>query len=75
MLEEIGKNIRKAAMRNEKVAMIHYQILIHADELTDIDAIVFCQKVGIQKSYKTEFCKMLKLAKLMDKLGMKISKA
>lgn len=69
---EIAAKVHKAAQEGKKIAMFHYQILIHAEELKDVDPIEFCKEIGVLESYKTEFKKMLRLAELMKEIGDKI---
>ncbi len=72
MLEEIKTQIHNAARRKHKIAMFHYQVLIHAHELADIDAVDFCKAVCVPESYAIEFRKMLSLDRLMDEEGSRI---
>ncbi|MCK4828556.1 hypothetical protein KA005_73175 [bacterium] len=68
MLEEIKTQIHNAARHKHKMAMFHYQVLIHAHELADMDmnAVDFCKAVCVPESYATEFRKMLSLDRLME---------
>ena len=72
MYEEIARLIRQAERDGNKIAMFHYQVLINANELADVDAHDFCHRVGMKDSFATEFRKMLALAKLMKQLGKSI---
>lgn len=44
VIKEIAEKVREAALDGNKIAMFHYQVLIHAQELQGIDAIVFCKE-------------------------------
>ena len=72
MLEEIARQIRRAERNGQKIAMFHYQVLIHADQLSHMRADDFCQAVGMKDSFKVEFSKMIALAKLMREEGVGI---
>jgi len=61
MFEEIKKAIDEATIERAKTEMIHYQVLIHAKVLTNVDPLEFCNAVGIKPSYAEEFVKMIKL--------------
>lgn len=75
LIQEIAAKVREAARDKKKIAMFHYQVLIHANELKGIDPVDFCREIGVPKTYSTEFGKMLSLAKLMEELGATISQA
>lgn len=64
MFEEIAKQIRCAALDRRKVAMFHYQVLKNAKKLENINSQRFCEEVGMEDSFTTEFKKMISLAKL-----------
>jgi hypothetical protein len=65
MIEEIKKAIQDAAQEKQKIAMFHFQVLRHADKLKNIDPALFCEEIGVPATYKTEFRKMLSLARIM----------
>ena len=75
MYEEIAKHIKIASFSRSKSAMFHYQVLLHADELIDVDPKIrkFCREVGMEESYAVEFSKMLKVSKIMKQQGMEIT--
>lgn len=75
MYEQIREEIKNAAAQQQKVAMLHLQVLLHADQLKEIDAHSFCRSVGLPSSYMSEYSKMLGLARLIEKHGMRISPA
>lgn len=72
MFEEIAREIRRAAEDNQKVAMLHFQVLTHARQLATTNAKEFCELVNIHASYATEVRKMLSLARLMGEKGVQI---
>lgn len=57
----IAAKIKEAERRKKKIAMFHFQILIHADKFRGVDAVQFCREVGLRDSFATEFRKMLSL--------------
>jgi hypothetical protein len=65
MIEEIKKAVHDAALRKQKMAMFHFQVLRHADKLKNIDSTSFCREIGVPATYKAEFRKMLSLARIM----------
>jgi len=73
IVKSIEEAVHNAERDNKKIAMFHYQILIHADELKGMDAIQFCQEIKVPISYATEFRKMLSLAALMKEKGTTIN--
>lgn len=72
MIDEIKAAIHRAEGTNQKVAMLHFQVLKNAEELADIDPKGFCKEVSISEKYATEFRKMIALARLMKEQGVKI---
>lgn len=74
IITEIAEAVHNAEREGKKIAMFHYQILIHADELRGVDAIEFCNEINVPESYATEFRKMLSLAQLMKEQGATMKK-
>ena len=74
MYEDIAKQIRTASSDRSKSGMFHYLVLLHADQLEDVDPREFCREVGMEASYTREFSKMLKVSKIMKQQGMEITK-
>jgi hypothetical protein len=72
VIEQIRAAIHRAAEKNQKIAMFHFQVLKNADELAGIDPRGFCQEVSVPETYATEFTKMIALARLMKEQGAKI---
>jgi hypothetical protein len=72
VIEEIKAAIQRAAVKNQKIAMFHFQVLKNADELAGIDPKGFCKEVCVPETYATEFIKMIALARLMKEQGTKI---
>ncbi|WP_052754872.1 HTH-like domain-containing protein [Lampropedia cohaerens] len=76
MLEQIKERIedelRKAAPDKKKIATLHLQVLMHADELAGTDAKDFCRALGLRPSFVTEYRKMLSLAQLMRQHGIEL---
>jgi hypothetical protein len=65
MIKEISAKVHEAALRSNKIAMFHLQVLMHAHELASTDPIEFCRMIKVPESYATEYRKMISLAKLM----------
>lgn len=73
IMDEMIRQINKAASRRCKVAMFHYQVLVNADKLADEDPVHFCRAVGMNDSFAIEFRKMLNLSRMMKQMEAKIS--
>jgi hypothetical protein len=73
--KEIAETIQEAEREGKKVAMFHYQILIHADDLRGVNALDFCKEIKVPESFATEFRKMLSLAEIMKEQGAVIKTA
>ena len=74
-VERIASKIIEAERQNRKIAMFHFQTLIHADEFRGVDAIQFCRDVGMRDSFATEFRKMMSLAQMIKDEGYVLKKA
>jgi hypothetical protein len=72
IVQAISDAVHEAERDKKKIAMFHYQILIHADELRGVDAAEFCREIKMPTSYATEFRKMISLAELMKEQGTTI---
>lgn len=72
MYEEIARQIREAAKDESKIAMFHFQVLTNAEALSSDDPLEFCRRVGVPASYVTEFHKMLKLAQIIRRQGLRL---
>lgn len=73
MIEEIRIAVHNAALKNQKTAMFHFQVLRNATALEGLDPIAFCHDIGVPLTYKTEFRKMLSLARIMRQLGARLA--
>ena len=73
IVEKIAKDIRDASTENNKSVMFHFSVLMYANELRGLDPVEFCHEVGVPESFKTEFRKMIKLARFITQKGMKIT--
>lgn len=64
----------KAAMdgapRNDYVAEMHLQIIKYAHELQSLTGREFCEAIGIEPSFGTEFLKMRKIAPRLRAAGL-----
>jgi hypothetical protein len=72
MIEQIKAALHRAAGKNQKIAMFHFQVLKNADELAGIDPKGFCKEVSVPVSFATEFRKMIALSRLMKEQGAKL---
>lgn len=72
MFEDIAREIRSASGEHRKTATIQLQVLLHADLLKDISGAEFCERVGIEPSWKTAYRDMLTLSSLMSDKGVSI---
>jgi len=72
MIEEISKAVHDAALGNQKMAMFHFQVLKSAVALGNVAAESFCREIGVPETYKTEFTKMLGLARVMRQQGVRL---
>lgn len=72
MIEEIRRRVHQAALDSQKIAMFHYQVLINAEALRDMDAIEFCAAIGVPETYATEFRKMLSLSLVLEENNSRI---
>lgn len=73
-VRKIVKEIKEAEKGKKKIAMFHFQTLIHADEFQGVDAIQFCRDVGMRDSFATEFRKMIKLSQIIKEEGYILKK-
>lgn len=73
LIEEIAGKVHQAAQTGQMYATFHYQVLVHARELKNIDPTEFCKRIRVTPGYAREFGKMLALAKLMNELGVAIA--
>ena len=73
MIETIRQAVHKAAFEKQKIAMFHFQILKNAAALDSVDATSFCREIGVPNTYKTEFTKMLSLARVMRQQDVRIA--
>ena len=53
IIDKINNNLINSEREGNKTAEFHYQVLINADELRDIDAEEFCQKLSLTDGYKS----------------------
>lgn len=74
-IEKIALKIKEAEKRKKKIAMFHFQSLIHADEFKGVDAVQFCREIGMRDSFATEFRKMLSLSQIIKDEGYILKKA
>ena len=73
MIEEIRKAVHDAALGNQKIAMFHFQVLKNAVALESLDPVSFCRDINVPETYKTEFRKMLSLARIMRQQGVRLA--
>lgn len=72
MIDQIKAAIRSAEAKKQKLAMFHFQVLEHADDLTGLDPKGFCKEVSVPESWATEFRQMIALARVMREQGARL---
>jgi len=72
MIEEIRRAVHDAVLGKQKIAMFHFQVLKNATALESVEAASFCRQIGVPDTYKTEFTKMLSLARIMRQHGVRL---
>lgn len=75
--EEIAKKIKHAAdssPRQNWTAELHLQVIKYSQELKNVTGKEFCEVVGINESYATEFSKMKKIADRLISAGLNVNK-
>jgi hypothetical protein len=72
LIDDIKAAVHAAASGNQKIAMFHFQVLKNATALEGLNAEAFCQEIGVPASYRTEFTKMIGLARLMGEQGVRL---
>ena len=71
----IKNAVHTAAAGNQKIAMFHFQILKNAEALDAVSPEAFCADIGVPDTYKTEFRKMISLARVIRQQGLRFSEA
>ncbi len=72
-LTEIYASIRHAldtSPRNGWTAEMHLQMIKHAEAFTNVTGREFCEGVGINASYATEYSKMCRIAPRLRAAGL-----
>lgn len=72
MVQAIKQAVDAAALTHQKIAMFHFQVLTNAAALEGVDPSAFCEELGVPETYKTEFGKMLALARVMREQGARV---
>ena len=72
LMASIRTKIDKATESDERTAMFHFQVFLHAPELESVNATAFCKSLGMTETFKTEFRKMLNLRRMLAKQGYKL---
>lgn len=65
LIQEIKEAVHHAAESSQKLAMFHFQVLRNATSLENVHPVEFCDAIGVPRSYRIEFRKMLSLALVM----------
>lgn len=68
------KQVLADAPRNQYTAELHLQMIKYADELKNITAKEFCERVGLRSSFGTEFSKMRNLTQRLKAAGLDTTK-
>lgn len=74
IIETIKVALQKAQVEKKRMATFHSLILLHADQLEQLDPKAFCQSVGVTDAYHIEFRKMIAVARLFSESGYIIQK-
>jgi len=74
ILNKIRRALGEARADKKKTATFHSMILIHAAELDGMGSEECCRQLGLQKSYKTEFGKMISASRRLAELGYSVKK-
>lgn len=69
MIEKLRAALEDAAKKDQKTAMFHFQVLLHAAELEGVDPLTCCRELGLRDSYAVEFRKMIAAARVMREQG------
>jgi hypothetical protein len=73
MIQEIKNAVHNTADVKQKIAVFHLHVLKNAAALYTVDPVIFCQAIDVPDSYKTEFQKMLSLARIMEQQGVNLA--
>ena len=73
MHDEIRAAIQEAATGGQKLAMFHFQVLMHAHAVATEDPTAFCRAVGVPDSYATEFRQMLAVSRVLQEQGVQLT--
>ena len=71
-IEQIKAAVHSAAVKKQKLAMFHFQVLKNVDELAGIDPKGFCREVSVPDTWVTELRQMRALARVMKEQGVKL---
>lgn len=74
LLESIAQKVKQGELDGQKMAVGHTQVLLHADQLADINLKDFCARIGMRESFGVEIYKMRRVAKMLKDLGYRIDK-
>lgn len=64
------KRAVESAPRNGYVAELHLQVIKYADLLEGVSGKEFCEKLGLNPSWGTEFAKMRKISGRLREAGL-----
>jgi hypothetical protein len=73
VIEQIKDAVHTAAIKNQKLAMFHFQVLTNADELAGINPKDFCREISVPTHYATEFTQMMALSRLLREHGIRLT--
>ena len=74
LIETARIALQKAEREKKKAATFHCLVLLHAEELVEYGGKDFCRDVGAKETYKTEFAKMIAVARRLREMGYAITK-
>lgn len=72
LFQQIAQEISVGDRERRKVATVHMQILLYANELSALSRYEVCSRVGLRESYAIEISKMINLAELLVESGYEI---
>ncbi len=75
LLDELRAVIDSSAVEKKKTSTFHSLVLVHAADLEGIGADEVCRRLGMQKTWETEFSKMISIYKRLAELGYSIQKS
>ncbi len=73
LILEIKTELVKAAKERKKTETFHSLVILHADELAEVDPNEFCRRTDLSPPYATEFRKMVAARRRLREMGFNIT--